>query len=256
MVEHPLAPGTRMFVDPHDGGVGYQVVIGRGFEPLTAALFERELAPGMVVVDLGANVGFYTLLAAARVGAEGQVLAFEPAPENVALLARSLEANGFEQVTLVAKACAEENGRARLFLSRTAKGLHTIGAAGAGWDAIEVETLRLDDFLGDSAAEVDLLKIDIEGAELRALAGMPQLLASARRLRILTELNPGALAASGASAEAYLRPLLSYGFTIRAAVDEAAGTVTHPSPEEVLEWCARRPSEVKGWSCNLLLARV
>jgi len=171
------------------------------------------------------------------------------------LLERSIESNGFDQVTLVAKACTDENGRAQLFLSRTAKGLHTIGGGGAGWDAIEVETVRLDDFLGDGVAEVDLVKIDIEGAELRALGGMQQVLASSRRLRILTEVNPGALAASGASAEAYLRALVAAGFAIRAAVDEAAGTTSRPTLDELLEQCARRPSEVKGWSCNLLLGR-
>jgi FkbM family methyltransferase len=246
---------ARMFVDPHDGGVGYQLVIGRGYETLTSELFERELAPGMVVVDLGANIGYYSLLAAARIGAEGQVFAFEPAPENIALFERSIAANRFEQVTLVPKACSDVTGPVQLHLSQAGKGLHTIGTPGDGWAAIEVECVRLDDFFVGAELEIDLMKIDIEGAEMRALDGMQRILAGSRKLRILTEVNPTALSANATDAEAYIRRLMGQGFEINAVVDEAAGEVLRPDLAELLRMCARRPLEVKHWNCNVLFAR-
>ena len=247
--------GARMFLDPHDGGVGYQLVIGRGYESATTELFERELAPGMIVVDLGANVGYYSLLAAARVGPEGQVFAFEPAPENIALLERSIAANGFDRLTLVPKACSDFNGPVQLHLSKAGKGLHTIGTPGDGWEAIEVECVRLDDYFAGAEPEIDLMKIDIEGAEMRALDGMSSILEGSRKLRILTEVNPTALSANGTDAEAYIRRLMSHGFEISAVVDEASGKVLRCDLAELLRMCGQRPLEVKHWNCNVLFRR-
>jgi FkbM family methyltransferase len=247
--------GSRFFVDPHDGGVGYQLFIGRGYEEHTAELFERELRPGMTVLDLGANIGFYTILAAARVRPGGRVFAFEPAPENIALLERNARANGFDHVTIVPRACSDTAGRVTLHLSPRGKGLHTIGAAGEGWGSIEIETVRLDDHFAGASFTADFLKIDIEGAETRALRGMERLLARSPRLKILTEINPTALVQNGDSAESYLSQLQGYGFHIESVVDEAAGTVLTPSVDALLELCKRRPTEVKHWNCNVFLSR-
>jgi FkbM family methyltransferase len=247
------AHGLELVVDPHDGGVGYQLYIGRGYEATTTALVADLIAPGATVLDLGANVGWYTLLFAARVGPTGRVLAFEPAPENADLLARSLEHNRLAQVELVRAAVSDQAGTVTLHLSRKGKGLHSLSAGGDDWDQVEVECLTLDERYPDLV--VDFLKIDIEGAEESAFRGMEALLARSPRLRILTEVNPTALAAGGSDARVYLRQLLDYGFRIEAVVDEAAERVLRPGLDELLELCARRPTEVKHWNCNVLLAR-
>jgi FkbM family methyltransferase len=247
--------GQRFFVDPHDGGVGYQLYIGRGYEELTAQLFERAITPGMTVLDLGANIGFYTLLAAPRVLPGGRVFAFEPAPENVELLRKNVAANGLEHVTVVPKACSDSAGRVTLHLSPRGKGLHTIGAAGNGWASLEIETVRLDEFFDDPRFIVDVAKIDIEGAETRALRGMERLIARSPRMKLLTEINPTALAQNGDTAESYLRALFAHGFKIESAVDEAASRVLTPSLDELMRMCERRPTEVKHWNCNVLMSR-
>jgi FkbM family methyltransferase len=249
--------GARLQIDPHDGGVGYALFVGRGYEPLTSELCAGELAPGMTAIDLGANVGYYTVLFAEKVGPKGRVFAFEPAPENVELLERNVKLNGFEQVQVVPKACSDESGTIALHLSRAGKGLHTIGAPGnANWDSVQVEMVRLDDVFPELAFRVDFLKIDIEGAESRALRGMEALIARSDRLRILTEVNPTALEQNGETAEMYLRQLLDYGFEIRAVVDEQARAVRRVELPELLRMCVQRPREVKHWNCNVLVARA
>lgn len=247
--------GSRFVVDPHDGGVGYQLFIGRGYEELTADVFERCLRPGMRVLDLGGNIGFYSVLAAARVGPTGRVIAFEPAPENVAILQRNAQVNGFSQLEVVAKACSDKAERVTLRLNPRGKGLHTIGAAGADWGRLEIDTIVLDEFFADPEFRIDFLKIDIEGAEERALRGMRKLLARSPGVQVLTEVNPTALAANGSDARSYLRQWSELGFVPRTVVDEAAAAVLNPSLEELLALCEHRPLEVKHWNCNVLLTR-
>lgn len=247
--------GSRFLVDPHDGGVGYQLFIGRGYEDLTADVFESCMRPGMRVLDLGANIGFYSVLAAARVGPQGRVIAFEPAPENVEILARNAKLNAFAQLEVVPSACSDKAERVTLRLNPRGKGLHTIGSAGADWGRLEIDTIVLDEYFADESFCADFLKIDIEGAEERALSGMKRLIARSKSLQVLSEVNPTALAANGSDASTYLRRWRELGFEPRTVIDEAAGLVLTPSLGELLALCERRPLEVKHWNCNVLLCR-
>jgi FkbM family methyltransferase len=247
--------GSRFLVDPHDGGVGYQLFIGRGYEELTADVFESCLRPGMRVLDLGANIGFYSVIAAARIGREGRVIAFEPAPENIAILERNAQINGFGQLQVVGKACSDKAERLTLRLNPRGKGLHTIGEAGADWGRLEIDTLVLDEYFADEQFQVDFLKIDIEGAEERALRGMRRPLSRSASVQVLTEVNPTALIANGSTPRSYLDQWRELGFEPRTVIDEAAARVLTPTREELLALCERRPLEVKHWNCNVLLSR-
>ena len=87
--------GSKMFVDPRDEGIAMFLVTDGVFDPHETELVRGMLEPGMVVADIGANIGYYTLIAARCVGEGGQVYAFEPVPSNYELLARSIKANGY-----------------------------------------------------------------------------------------------------------------------------------------------------------------
>ncbi|MCW5875198.1 MAG: FkbM family methyltransferase [Anaerolineales bacterium] len=137
----------------------------------------REWAkPGAVVYDLGANVGYVSLLLARAVGSQGRVFAFEPLPANQDRLRRNVELNPGLNVRLIPGAAADRSGRAAF----ATHGSDDMGRLHAGTsqppvNTIEVETTALDDFVKAHPAPA-LVKIDVEGAEVLALQGMQQLL--------------------------------------------------------------------------------
>lgn len=134
--------------------------------------------PGQVVYDLGANIGYVSLLFARTVGAQGRVFAFEPLPANQQRLRQNMELNPGLSIELVPAAAAERSGHAA-FALHGSDDMGRLHAGGASAETIEVETIALDDFAKTHPAP-DLVKIDVEGAEVLALEGMQTLLRNAK----------------------------------------------------------------------------
>jgi FkbM family methyltransferase len=157
----------------------------------------RELVkPGQTIYDVGANIGFFTILCARLVGPLGKVYAFEPIPRNVATLRHNIALNGLTNVVVVEKALSSSAGRADMFISPWSA-FHSLNVDGAvkrdnhGPDAgeITVDTVSLDAFVAEADAPApDLIKIDVEGAELIVIEGMRHTMRSARPL-LLCELH-------------------------------------------------------------------
>ena len=151
------------------------------YEPLTERFIRQNVKPGMMVLDVGANTGYMTILLADMVGAHGQVHAFEPMPATGELLRRNILANGLTQVHLHDFALSDRRGEATLHVDPGNDGGNTIGnVTGEGWkghSTITVTTEILDDFLERAGiANVDFIKIDVEGAESLVFAGARKLL--------------------------------------------------------------------------------
>lgn len=136
----------------------------RGF----AETVERHLQDGMVFYDLGANVGYYTLLGARSVGASGQVVAFEPLPRNVEFLRRHISINGIENVQVVPAAVVDEEGAVGLTGTDSPSQARV---ADKGLMTVDARTLD-----GMSLPPPDVIKMDVEGAELKVLEGATDLL--------------------------------------------------------------------------------
>ena len=144
------------------------------YERPVQQLFRRFIRPGAVVLDAGANTGFYTLLASKLAGPHGRVFAFEPLPRNLHYLRRHLELNGVGNVTVVPMALRGSSGTARF---RTAA--HASMGALAGDGDLEVPAASLDDLLASGRITMpDFIKMDIEGAESDALGGASRILAA------------------------------------------------------------------------------
>lgn len=150
-------------------------IFGGTYEPEQTRLFEQQLRPGATLLDVGAHVGYYTLLAARLVGSGGSVYAFEPNPRNCAFLRRHVAANGCDHVRVEEAAAANVNGVAG-FDFGTGSGTGHLAAGGA----VEVRTVRLDDFCRDHDIAPDAIKIDVEGAELDVLHGAEQTIVAHR----------------------------------------------------------------------------
>jgi FkbM family methyltransferase len=134
-------------------------------------LFSETVSAGASVYDIGANVGFYTLLASEIVGPEGHVASFEPLPENLKYLKRHIEMNHLANVTLFSKAVGDEEGHAFFSVTSNRSGDRMMGHL-ADDKGIPVEICALDPMLDRSEIKPpDFLKIDVEGAELHVLQG-------------------------------------------------------------------------------------
>jgi FkbM family methyltransferase len=159
---------------PAAGGKVLRLFLGT-YEPQQTALFERQIGPGDVVFDVGANAGYYTLLAARRVGPRGKVIACEPDPRIAAFLRLHVEANCLRNVTVVESALGVESGAAR-FCRGTGTGTGRISDAGD----LTVRVQTLDGLSHEHGLLPTHIKIDVEGAELDVLSGGRRTLRRAR----------------------------------------------------------------------------
>ena len=173
------------------------------YEPVEAYLFTQLLKPGMTVIDAGANVGQYTLLASTRVGTDGAVHSFEPVPATFTQLSSNVNANRLLNVYLNQAALWNESTTVKLSLSDEMKdniGSYSVGITNQA-TAVESVSVRLDDYIvSKSIQSVDLIKMDIEGAEFFAIMGMQHVLERDRPI-LLIEFNRLALQRVGVTPE-------------------------------------------------------
>lgn len=237
--------GHKMFIDARDT---LGLAVG-AYEPLQTELVKKIIKTGDVVLDIGANIGYYTLIFAKLVGEKGKVFAFEPGPSNFTLLKKNVEINGYQNVTSVQKAVSNKTGKIRLYLSHSITG-HRIYDTHDGRKFIEIEVVRLDDYFKNYKGRIDFIKIDIEGAEGAAIRGMSSLLRKNKNLKIVTEFNPRRLKEFGLEPGRYLKLLLKHGFKL-SNVDEQKKKI---EPTDIAELLKTYTPE-KGNYTNLLCAR-
>ena len=159
------------------------------------SLYDRFFKPqrGDIVVDVGAHVGFYTLKAAKEVGNRGRVIAVEPEDKNYELLTKNIRINKYQNVTPVKSALSDFEGKAKFFLKARSFSHSLIGKTWitpiVGFTEVTVTTL--DSLLKELAIKkVDLLKINVEGAELEVLKGCRKFLAKGEISKIVAETHP------------------------------------------------------------------
>ncbi len=164
------------------------------WEPSTMTLMQNLLNPGQTVIDAGAHIWHFTVLAAGAVGPRGRVFAFEPAPDNAARLRRNLALNRFEcPVEVIERALSDRSAEVSLYDDGDTFGAeHSLLAQGDRQAAFTATCVTFDAFARQRRLEqVDLIKIDVEGAELKVLEGMRRTLETYPRLRLIIELHPG-----------------------------------------------------------------
>lgn len=192
-------------------------IISGVWEKLTTEMFKKVVKEEDVVLDLGAHCGYYTLLAARLVGRKGKVYAFEPEPINYGLLIKNIELNGYDNIVPVQKAVSNITGTVRLFLDDKNTGGHTVCQPDEKVEFIEVESVTLDEFFKDRKHPINVIKMDIEGAEMAAFLGMERILGENQNLKMFVEFYPPYIRRSGESPEDFVRVLLKdYGFSILA----------------------------------------
>lgn len=246
--------GQRLHLDPADSN---RLSIRGDYEPFETELVERLLGPGEIAIDLGANVGYYTLLMARAVGEMGKVYAFEPDPGNYALLRENVQWNGHQNVVTEKLAVSNMSGPAQLHKEAFNDATPSLWRSDHCRSSVEVQCARLDDYFeshADDGVRIRLIKMDIEGAEALAIEGMTRLLEDNPAVVILTEYLPNVMRSLGTEPRDFLERLQSLGFALY-DIDEAEHRLT-PLDTEVfmakyaMTWsnivCTKDPQIIEG----------
>jgi len=187
-----------------------------GFERAEVSFVEKYLRPGMTVLDIGAHHGLYTLLASKRVGGAGRVVAFEPSPRERAQLSRNLKINFCSNVRVEAWALGKERSQAELFLVNGGEdGCNSLRApiAAGGASPMSVAVARLDDWMEENGiAQVDFIKLDVEGGERDVLRGAGKLLGCRPRPVIFAEVQDLRTGPWGYAAKEIIEHLVQRGY--------------------------------------------
>lgn len=226
----------KMLVDTTDYGLAPHIMLDGYWEMWVTEVIARELRAGMVVADIGANIGYFTLLMAEMVGSSGRVHAFEPNPAVSRLLHRSLDVNGFlDRVQLHETALADTDGATLTFVvpDNEPKNGHLQPLIDpATTDYATVQTTRLDS--RPEWREIEFAKIDVEGAEEMIWAGSGGLLQSNKLRTVVLEFTP----ARYTDPAAFLKKIEADGFKLnridleRGVQDANANSLLEGDPRE------------------------
>ena len=202
--------GSRMYLHPSFGD-NHSIIYGT-YEKDTVKIFKQVVTTGQVVVDVGAHVGFYSLLAAQLVGREGKVFAFEPQPDVFAILCRNIQENGYESiVTPIMKAVGKQKIKTTLFVSDTDSGAASIYRVEGR--PVEAEMISLDEFFAQIGwPRVDVVKIDAGGDEVDILMGMAGVIRRNPRIKLFIEFDIDNQIRVNSGPEKFSQALLELGF--------------------------------------------
>jgi FkbM family methyltransferase len=214
--------GARIHLNPRDPVVSGALALGVYEKPETR-FFLKTIAPGMTFLDVGANVGYYSALALARIGPAGRVIAFEPDPETFEYLQRTIAANGQDRATALNKGLADAPGTLRLYRNSSNRGDNRFYANDLADNSVEVEVARADDVLASlGIGKVDLIKIDVQGFEGKVLYGLERTIRNSHPLTILSEFWPWGLREAGSDPFEVLERLRGFGLQLHELTDDGS----------------------------------
>lgn len=226
-----LLPGHDRFVTPplRDAGT---------WEPLEGALIDQRVHAGMVCLDVGAHVGYHTVRMARAVGPSGRVVAFEPAPQNYALLCANLARHGLDQVLPIEAAVSRASGEVELTLSPDNTGgnrayrLHYVAPD------LQATAVALDELL-PAEAKIDFVKVDVEGMDHAAIEGMEHMIRRCHPV-IVAEFSPSLIAYVGDDPIEVVGYYRRLGYEV--SVLEAPELPRMASAESIVELTQARPT--------------
>lgn len=204
-------------------------------EDYETTLMKESISEGMKVLDIGANIGYHTLQISRWVGEKGQVIAFEPDPENHRLLRKNLEANRCNNVSVYQGAVSNFNGDLKLFFCEENRGDHRIYDSGDQRESFVIKSVKLDDFFNRGEC-FDVIKMDIQGAEPLAFEGMQGFLGRHKKLTIFCEFFPDVFVNYNYRALDFLTMIAKHGFQIYVINDHERKLDQFP-PEGIVAMC-------------------
>ncbi|MFC1741084.1 FkbM family methyltransferase [Nanoarchaeota archaeon] len=231
-----------MFLDQYDTA-GYSV---KPYEPHAIETMKKTIKKGDWVIDLGACIGYYTLVFAKLVGPKGKVFAFEPDKDNFKLLKKNVQLNDFNNVVCINKAVIDKVGTENLYLSDNIGGHVMYKETFEKSKSVKVQTTTVDEYFKDVNRNFNLIKMDIDGSEARAIHGASRLLDRNAKIKMLVEFAPERLKDSGIdNPNEFLDMLQDKGFKI-SAVNEQKKRVEPADITSLIRKCKELEGDTKG----------
>ncbi len=175
---------------------------------------KQQISKGDIVLDLGANIGYWTLLFSQLVGDKGHVFSFEPEPHNFEILKKNVEINQYNNVTIEQKAVSNITGKIKLFLSSVTTADHQIYDNGENRNYIEIDSIRLDDYFKNNNTAINFIKMNIQGGEAEATKGMNDIIKKSSNLIVMSEYTPLFLKNIGMNPKDFVMLFTSKNFSI------------------------------------------
>lgn len=214
-----------LHLDAHDS---LNLSIHGEHEPVLTRFIRAVVPRGANAIDVGAHIGYFTLLLADTVGPDGNVTSFEAHPANAALLQQSVTDNALRQVVPMHCAVTDQDGMVEISVSNSDSVDHRIFLIGER-EGVLVPCRSLDSVI-EAGTPIDFIKMDIQGAEGLALEGMRRLVSEQQNLILVSEYEPWGLKESGYGARQYCETLVSMGFQLH-DLNEKSGELTATSPD-------------------------
>ncbi len=210
--EFVYVQGNKIFLDEEDC---LQLSVNEIIEPVETKLFSDIIKNGEVLVDIGANIGYFTLLMAKFSGPTGKIFSFEPEDKNFEILKKNVEVNNYQNIVLEKKGVSDHNGINKFFLSSKNTGMHSLQKIRDDSREVKIDVIKLDDYFStlDLVKKISLIKIDVEGAEFQVLNGMRTILKN-ENLKLLIEFIPEHLKKHGTNPSDVLKILEDNNFKI------------------------------------------
>jgi FkbM family methyltransferase len=231
--------GNKMYLDQKDS---LDLSLHGSYETLETEFVKNEVKKNDIVIDIGANIGYYSLILAKIVGDKGKVFAFEPAPDNYSLLKKNIEINNYKNVVLENLAISDKNGSIELYLSQESMGWHRIYPSKyCGENHVKVKMVTLDDYFKENTLrdKISFVKMDVEGAELGILRGMTSILENNKKLTLLLEFVPHYIREFGSDPKELLNILKKQSFEISVIEEKSNEVKPVDNLDFLLEQCDR-----------------
>lgn len=243
-------PYGSFFISEHDLYIRHELANTGVWEAGETANLVELLAPGMTFLDIGAHVGYFSIIAGRIVGPLGLVLAFEPEPRNFELLRANAWQNGLTNVACFPWAVSDTTGFTELHVSERNTGDNRIFAGGEDRPTTTVHSVALDS-LTVLRPPLDVVKIDVQGAEEAVIRGMERLLAGSPRIVLSVEFWPYGMKLFGSEPRDVLAYYRTLDFQVRVQSSDDTGTKAL-TDDEILALCEGQQGQA---FVNLLLSR-
>lgn len=240
-----------MYLDKTDFIVSDAIRRG-SYEPFETDFISSLIKEGDVVVDAGANIGYYTLLLAKLVGNTGKVYSFEPNPSSFNILRKNIKKNGINNVQSFDVALCDNNGHGKLYINDYNKGDNRIYRIDDKQDGITIKNASLDQIIPPHE-HVDFIKMDTQGAEVLILKGMKRILKNYRPMMII-EYWPIGLKRARTGAKELLEILTANGYQYQ-MIDENTGKLIEITAQELFDLFPETKGEFTNLFCSHQIAR-